>query len=156
MLESVDDPEVEDADGTKFRIDLQVRRLNAIGRDIGCVAGREALGDLVGELLELLGSCAAKVLYAFAKACGVTDGQTVKARDLSGANNLLFRRNSVSGAVEVVSRALERRGFVVDCATGGKEGVVMASEKQSTSECETRINSTENAPISTTSRGSTR
>ncbi|MCW2517735.1 MAG: 2,3,4,5-tetrahydropyridine-2,6-carboxylate N-succinyltransferase, partial [Mycobacterium sp.] len=32
------------------------------------------------------------------------DGQTVKARDLSGANNLLFRRNSVSGAVEVVSR----------------------------------------------------
>ena len=32
------------------------------------------------------------------------DGQTVKASDLSGANNLLFRRNSVSGAVEVVSR----------------------------------------------------
>jgi 2,3,4,5-tetrahydropyridine-2,6-dicarboxylate N-succinyltransferase len=32
------------------------------------------------------------------------DGRTVKARDLSGANNLLFRRNSLSGAVEVVSR----------------------------------------------------
>lgn len=29
---------------------------------------------------------------------------TVKARELSGANNLLFRRNSVSGAVEVVKR----------------------------------------------------
>ncbi len=32
------------------------------------------------------------------------DGTSVKARDLSGANNLLFRRNSVSGAVEVVRR----------------------------------------------------
>jgi 2,3,4,5-tetrahydropyridine-2,6-dicarboxylate N-succinyltransferase len=32
------------------------------------------------------------------------DGQTVKARELSGANNLLFRRNSVTGAVEVVKR----------------------------------------------------
>jgi 2,3,4,5-tetrahydropyridine-2-carboxylate N-succinyltransferase len=33
-----------------------------------------------------------------------SDGQTVKARELSGANNLLFRRNSLSGAVEVVKR----------------------------------------------------
>jgi 2,3,4,5-tetrahydropyridine-2-carboxylate N-succinyltransferase len=32
------------------------------------------------------------------------DGATVKARELSGANNLLFRRNSVTGAVEVVAR----------------------------------------------------
>ena len=32
------------------------------------------------------------------------DGQTVKAKELSGSNNLLFRRNSVSGAVEVVKR----------------------------------------------------
>ncbi len=32
------------------------------------------------------------------------DGTAVKARELSGANNVLFRRNSVTGAVEVVSR----------------------------------------------------
>jgi 2,3,4,5-tetrahydropyridine-2,6-dicarboxylate N-succinyltransferase len=32
------------------------------------------------------------------------DGTTVKARELSGANNMLLRRNSVTGAVEVVSR----------------------------------------------------
>ncbi|MGE0215556.1 2,3,4,5-tetrahydropyridine-2,6-dicarboxylate N-succinyltransferase [Mycolicibacterium sp.] len=32
------------------------------------------------------------------------DGKTVKALELSGANNLLFRRNSVTGAVEVVKR----------------------------------------------------
>jgi 2,3,4,5-tetrahydropyridine-2-carboxylate N-succinyltransferase len=33
-----------------------------------------------------------------------SDGQTVKAKELSGADNLLFRRNSLTGAVEVVSR----------------------------------------------------
>ena len=32
------------------------------------------------------------------------DGTAVKARELSGTSNLLFRRNSVNGAVEVVSR----------------------------------------------------
>jgi 2,3,4,5-tetrahydropyridine-2-carboxylate N-succinyltransferase len=32
------------------------------------------------------------------------DGRGVKARELAGANNMLFRRNSVSGAVEVISR----------------------------------------------------
>ena len=34
----------------------------------------------------------------------MSDGAAVKAREFSGANNLLFRRNSVSGAVEVVAR----------------------------------------------------
>ncbi|NDF41991.1 MAG: hypothetical protein EB132_07580, partial [Actinobacteria bacterium] len=32
------------------------------------------------------------------------DGTIVKARELSGANGLLFRRNSQTGAVEVVQR----------------------------------------------------
>ena len=32
------------------------------------------------------------------------DGKTVKARELSGANNLLFRRNSQSGALEVLPK----------------------------------------------------
>jgi 2,3,4,5-tetrahydropyridine-2-carboxylate N-succinyltransferase len=35
---------------------------------------------------------------------GVEDGTVVKARELSGMDNLLFRRNSVTGAVEVVAR----------------------------------------------------
>jgi 2,3,4,5-tetrahydropyridine-2-carboxylate N-succinyltransferase len=34
----------------------------------------------------------------------VPDGRVVKARDLAGQNDLLFRRNSVSGAVEVVNK----------------------------------------------------
>jgi len=32
------------------------------------------------------------------------DGASVKARDLSGQSNVLFRRNSVTGTVEVVPR----------------------------------------------------
>ncbi|COX94332.1 transferase [Mycobacterium tuberculosis] len=32
------------------------------------------------------------------------DSNSVKARELSGSSNLLFRRNSVSGAVEVLAR----------------------------------------------------
>jgi 2,3,4,5-tetrahydropyridine-2-carboxylate N-succinyltransferase len=33
------------------------------------------------------------------------DGTTAKARDLSGADDLLFRRNSTTGAVEVLPRS---------------------------------------------------
>ncbi|MGH3623033.1 MAG: 2,3,4,5-tetrahydropyridine-2,6-dicarboxylate N-succinyltransferase, partial [Sciscionella sp.] len=33
------------------------------------------------------------------------DGRTVKARHLSGQSNLLFRRNSATGTVEVVERS---------------------------------------------------
>ena len=33
------------------------------------------------------------------------DGQRAKARDLSGKSGLLFRRNSVSGSVEVIARS---------------------------------------------------
>jgi len=32
------------------------------------------------------------------------DGSTVKAAELSGRDGLLFRRNSVSGAIEVIPR----------------------------------------------------
>jgi 2,3,4,5-tetrahydropyridine-2-carboxylate N-succinyltransferase len=34
-----------------------------------------------------------------------SDGQVVKARELSGRDNLLFWRNSVTGAIEVTARA---------------------------------------------------
>ncbi|MDN5859778.1 MAG: 2,3,4,5-tetrahydropyridine-2,6-dicarboxylate N-succinyltransferase, partial [Pseudonocardia sp.] len=41
------------------------------------------------------------------------DGSVVKAVELSGSSNLLFRRNSVSGAVEV----LPRSGGIVELNT---------------------------------------
>jgi 2,3,4,5-tetrahydropyridine-2,6-dicarboxylate N-succinyltransferase len=40
------------------------------------------------------------------------DGNSVKARELSGGSNMLFRRNSVTGAVEVVSR--DGRGIALN------------------------------------------
>jgi 2,3,4,5-tetrahydropyridine-2-carboxylate N-succinyltransferase len=40
------------------------------------------------------------------------DGNSVKARELAGSSNLLFRRNSVTGAVEVVSR--DGRGIALN------------------------------------------
>jgi 2,3,4,5-tetrahydropyridine-2,6-dicarboxylate N-succinyltransferase len=40
------------------------------------------------------------------------DGTSVKARELSGGSNMLFRRNSLTGAVEVVSR--DGRGIALN------------------------------------------
>ena len=54
------------------------------------------------------------------------DGEIVKARDLSGAYNILFRRNSVTGAVEarpnnaVVGRP-ERGAAQPQLITGGRD-----------------------------------
>lgn len=44
----------------------------------------------------------------------MSDGAAVKARELSGAKNLLFRRNSVTGAVEVVTR--DGKGITLNTA----------------------------------------
>ena len=68
---------------------------------LGCLLGANAgLGISLGD------DCVIEAgLYVTAGTKVTTgDGQTVKARELSGANNLLFRRNSVTGAVEVVKR----------------------------------------------------
>jgi 2,3,4,5-tetrahydropyridine-2-carboxylate N-succinyltransferase len=40
------------------------------------------------------------------------EGTSVKARELSGGSNMLFRRNSLTGAVEVVSR--DGRGIALN------------------------------------------
>jgi 2,3,4,5-tetrahydropyridine-2,6-dicarboxylate N-succinyltransferase len=40
------------------------------------------------------------------------EGNSIKARELAGSSNLLFRRNSVTGAVEVVSR--DGRGIALN------------------------------------------
>ena len=67
----------------------------------GCLIGANAgVGFSLGD------DCVVEAgLYVTAGTKVTTaDGQTVKAVELSGADNLLFRRNSVSGAVEVVRR----------------------------------------------------
>ena len=72
----------------------------SIGR--GCLIGANA-----GVGISLGAECIVEAgLYVTAGSkVTLPDGQVVKGRDLSGANGLLFRRNSVTGAIEAVARA---------------------------------------------------
>lgn len=80
--------------------------LSGGGSEVISVGKRCLLGANAGLGISLGDDCVVEAgLYVTAGTKVVTpDGTTVKARELSGANNLLFRRNSVSGAVEVVPR----------------------------------------------------
>ena len=67
----------------------------------GCLIGANA-----GVGLSLGDGCVVEAgLYVTAGSkVALPDGEVVKARELSGAANLLFRRNSLTGAIEVVPR----------------------------------------------------
>ncbi len=80
--------------------------LSGGGTQVISVGERCLLGANDGLGISLGDDCVIEAgLYVTAGTKVTTgDGQTVKARELSGANNLLFRRNSVTGAVEVVKR----------------------------------------------------
>ncbi len=80
--------------------------LSGGGTEVISVGKRCLLGANAGLGISLGDDCVIEAgLYVTAGTKVTTsDGQTVKARDLSGASNLLFRRNSVTGAVEVVKR----------------------------------------------------
>jgi 2,3,4,5-tetrahydropyridine-2-carboxylate N-succinyltransferase len=93
------------------------------GSDVG--GGASIMGTLSGGGKEVI-SIGEKTLLGANSGCGISlgdnciieagayitaasklrlpDGQVVKAAALSGANNLLFRRNSIDGALEAVSR----------------------------------------------------
>ena len=81
--------------------------LSGGGTQVISVGKRCLLGANAGLGISLGDDCVVEAgLYVTAghARCTTADGKTVKARELSGANNLLFRRNSLSGAVEVVNR----------------------------------------------------
>jgi 2,3,4,5-tetrahydropyridine-2-carboxylate N-succinyltransferase len=80
--------------------------LSGGGTHVISVGKRCLLGANSGLGISLGDDCVIEAgLYVTAGTKVTTpDGTAVKARELSGANNLLFRRNSVTGAVEVVSR----------------------------------------------------
>lgn len=80
--------------------------LSGGGTEVISVGQRCLLGANAGLGISLGDDCVIEAgLYVTAGTKVQTgDGQTVKARELSAANNLLFRRNSVTGAVEVVKR----------------------------------------------------
>lgn len=80
--------------------------LSGGGTEVISVGKRCLLGANAGLGISLGDDCVVEAgLYVTAGTKVQTaDERSVKARELSGANNLLFRRNSLSGAVEVVKR----------------------------------------------------
>ena len=80
--------------------------LSGGGTEVISVGKRCLLGANSGLGISLGDDCIVEAgLYVTAGTKVTTpDGTTIKARELSGANNLLFRRNSMTGAVEVVGR----------------------------------------------------
>ena len=80
--------------------------LSGGGKEVISVGKRCLLGANSGLGISLGDDCVVEAGLYVTGGTKVTtaDGQTTKAIELSGANNLLFRRNSLSGAVEVVKR----------------------------------------------------
>jgi 2,3,4,5-tetrahydropyridine-2-carboxylate N-succinyltransferase len=81
--------------------------LSGGGKEVVSIGQRCLLGANSGLGISLGDDCVVEAgLYVTAGTkVAMPDGRTVKARELSGSNNLLFRRNSSTGAVEVVSRS---------------------------------------------------
>lgn len=78
----------------------------------GCLLGANAgLGISLGDRCTIE---AGLYLTAGAKVRCTWDGETRKARDLSGQDDLLFRRNSLDGAVEVVAKSANFGGLNAD------------------------------------------
>jgi 2,3,4,5-tetrahydropyridine-2-carboxylate N-succinyltransferase len=80
--------------------------LSGGGKEIISVGERCLIGANAGIGISLGDDCVVEAgLYVTAGTrITLPDGRVVKARDVSGSTNLLFRRNSVSGTVEVVPR----------------------------------------------------
>jgi 2,3,4,5-tetrahydropyridine-2-carboxylate N-succinyltransferase len=80
--------------------------LSGGGKDIISIGERCLLGANAGLGISLGDDCVVEAGLYVTGGTRVTtpDGEVVKARELSGADNLLFRRNSQSGAVEVLPR----------------------------------------------------
>ena len=80
--------------------------LSGGGKEVIKVGKRCLLGANSGLGISLGDDCVVEAGLYVTGGTKVTtsDGQTTKAIELSGASNLLFRRNSLSGVVEVVKR----------------------------------------------------
>jgi 2,3,4,5-tetrahydropyridine-2-carboxylate N-succinyltransferase len=88
--------------------------LSGGGTEVISIGKRCLLGANAGLGISLGDDCVIEAgLYVTAGTKVTTpEGTSVKARELSGGNNMLFRRNSVTGAVEVVSR--DGRGIALN------------------------------------------
>src|SRR3954462_14367666 len=81
--------------------------LSGGGKDVISIGERCLLGANSGLGISLGDDCVIEAGLYVTAGTRVTmpDGEVVKARELSGASNLLFRRNSQSGAVEAMPRS---------------------------------------------------
>jgi 2,3,4,5-tetrahydropyridine-2-carboxylate N-succinyltransferase len=81
--------------------------LSGGGKEIISIGEKCLLGANSGVGISLGDNCVIEAGTYITAAAKVTlpDGQVVKAGDLSGANNLLFRRNSITGSLEAVMRS---------------------------------------------------
>jgi len=79
--------------------------LSGGGKQVNSIGERSLLGANAGIGISLGDQCVVEAgLYLTAGTLvKTTDGEIVKARQLSGVSNLLFRRNSQTGTVEAVS-----------------------------------------------------
>ncbi|CAB4709841.1 unannotated protein [freshwater metagenome] len=80
--------------------------LSGGGKEVISIGEKSLLGANSGCGISLGDNCVieAGTYITAASKLRLPDGEIVKAATLSGASNLLFRRNSVDGALEVVSR----------------------------------------------------
>ena len=84
-----------------------MRTLSGGGRQIVSIGQGCLLGAQAGIGISLGDDCVVEAGLYVTAGTRVTlpDGQVVKALELSGADNLLFRRNSLTGAVEALQRS---------------------------------------------------
>jgi 2,3,4,5-tetrahydropyridine-2-carboxylate N-succinyltransferase len=80
--------------------------LSGGGKEVISIGERTLLGANSGTGISLGNDCVieAGVYITAGSKILLPDGKIVKAKELSGANNLLFRRNSQSGSLEVVPK----------------------------------------------------
>lgn len=80
--------------------------LSGGGKEVISIGERSLLGANAGLGISLGNDCVVEsgVYITAGSKIKLPDGSTVKARELSGANNLLFRRNSQSGALEAMPK----------------------------------------------------
>jgi 2,3,4,5-tetrahydropyridine-2-carboxylate N-succinyltransferase len=80
--------------------------LSGGGKEVISVGKGSLIGANAGVGLSLGDNCVVEAGLYVTAGTKVTlpDGSVAKAKEVSGADNLLFRRNSQTGAVEVVMR----------------------------------------------------
>jgi 2,3,4,5-tetrahydropyridine-2-carboxylate N-succinyltransferase len=80
--------------------------LSGGGKEVISIGERSLLGANSGLGISLGNDCIIEsgVYITAGSKVALPDGSVVKARELSGANNLVFRRNSVSGALEAIPK----------------------------------------------------